>query len=618
MLTHRGWWFFVFLLGLLTLGLVLESSSTALIALTLLTWFLGQWLVFACRIRLIQDKVSVRRDLIDERGAVDTLWARVPAGVRVSLHYAGAGTFPFVSMIDRVPVLVQRREGDWFAEGALAADLPLETTYRIECPAPGRLRFDGVKVRIADLHGFFGHQSFLRDLKVYRVLPALADARGRVPSAKRHNLIPLIGSHPHRRPGSGSELLDLRDYLPGDPPKMIAWKASARRDRLMTKEFESEVPVRCTLFVDTSNSVRVGTVGSNALARLVEIAAAITQANASAHDLTGLCLFDETGVQRLVRPRRGASHVALLTNLLADAADLFPRTDDVPVARLLPLAYGLLQDLYPDWLDGEVNSWPFWLPFWAPQPWYTIPGPPWKARWWWAWPVVALLRILLRFRPWALLGNLVGAFSPRKYRWRKQVAAVLSVQYDLGPGGLALLLEDDELCSRYLQRFLVDHQVPCPLPYYDGKGRYLFGAPGKIDVLAGGLMRAVLHGRDNELFVLLVDFLESGPHLEKILRAVRVALGRHHQVIVVCPWPAGIEVPSRQGGGRTRAAEDTRPSLQDLLTQASKERIELAFAQVQQGFARLGVPVLCAPEEETVGLILHRMHRLRAQQRGVR
>ena len=49
----------------------------------------------------------------------------------------------------------------------------------------------------------------------------------------------------------GSELLDLREYRPGDPPKTIAWKASARRDMLITKEFENDVPVRCTLFLDT-------------------------------------------------------------------------------------------------------------------------------------------------------------------------------------------------------------------------------------------------------------------------------------------------------------------------------------------------------------------------------
>jgi hypothetical protein len=448
-------------------------------------------------------------------------------------------------------------------------------------------------------------------------LPPLSDARGHIPSVKRHNLIPLMGNHPHRRPGSGSELLELRDYLPGDPPKRIAWKASARRDQLMTKEFESEVPVRCTLFLDASNSVRVGQVGKNALARLVEIAAAVTQANASARDLTGLCLFDESGVQKMVRPKRGSPHLYQITNLLADAADLFPRTDHVPLARLLPLACGVLQDLYPDWLDREVNSWPFWLPFWSPQPWYTIPGPRWKSRSWREWPIV---KVNLMRKAFLSRIPFSAWFSPsghRLYRWRKQVAAVLSVRYGLGPGGLALLLEDDSACNHYVQRFLIEHQIPCPMPFYDPHGQYLFGAEGKIDILAKALTHSVLRGRDNELFVLLVDFLETGPHLEKIVRAVRVALGRHHQVLVVCPWPANVDLPKGHQKGMERNKENSKPNLQDLLSQASTLRIHQGFAHVQQSFAKVGVRVLCAPEDEAIAMILQRMRQLRSLQRGM-
>jgi uncharacterized protein (DUF58 family) len=618
MLTHRGWWFFATVLAMLAAGLAAGAGTVTLIALTLLAWFLGQWLTFAVRNRRLPAVVSVERELLDERGPVKTVWARLPVTVRVRLRCGAALHFPFVSMIDRVPILARRRAGDFFADGALSKDEPLETEYRIECAAPGRLRFDGVKVRCADLHGFFAHQTFVRAIVTYGVLPPLAGAGGHIPSVKRHNLIPLMGHHPHRRPGSGSELLDLRDYLPGDPPKTIAWKASARRGRLMTKEFDSEVPVRCTLFVDTSNSVRVGAVGRNALARVVEIAAAVAQANASARDLTGLCLFDENGVRHLVRPGRGPAHLVKLTNLLADAADLFPRSGQAPLALMLPLAYGVLQDLYPDWLDADINSWPFWLPFWSPQPWYTIPGPRWKARWWWAWPVVRTLGLLMRLRLGTLLGNFFRVFVPQQYRWRKQVAAVLSVHYGLGPGGLALLLEDDEQCGQYVQRFLAEHQVPCPVAFYDAQGRYLFGAPGKIDVLANALTRAVLCGRDNELFVLLVDLLETGPHLEKLLRAVRVALSRHHQVVVICPWPAGVDVPARRPARPERQGEASRPNLQDFLSQASALRLQQAFAHVRHAFGRLGVPVLCAAEDEAVGLILQRMQRLRSTERGVR
>ena len=47
----------------------------------------------------------------------------------------------------------------------------------------------------------------------------------------------------------------------------------------------------------------------------------------------------------------------------------------------------------------------------------------------------------------------------RRERWRKQLAALLSVRYGLAPGGLALLAEDDEAFARYAQRFLADYEA---------------------------------------------------------------------------------------------------------------------------------------------------------------
>src|SRR5205807_3871464 len=114
--------------------------------------------------------------------------------------------------------------------------------------------------------------TFVRAPLVFRILPGTLVGKVGGATKKRTNELPPPGIHRLRQPGSGSELLDLRDYIPGDPPRTIAWKVSARRDKLITKEFESEVPVRCTLFLDTSNSVRLGPPGKVPLARLVEIA----------------------------------------------------------------------------------------------------------------------------------------------------------------------------------------------------------------------------------------------------------------------------------------------------------------------------------------------------------
>ena len=626
MLTSRGWLFFLALLAFLGVGIGVRNPTLGLVGMILLAWFLGSWLWFNLVLRLVVQKLYVVREMRTEHGPVASLWTGRSFAIVVRLCSRSRLPLAYVHIRDRVPAILQRRAGDIETDGSIALGAPLELTYRIACPAPGRVRFDGLSVHIADLQGLFVARLFVHDERIYRVLPTLTITKGHIPTLKRHNLLPLLGLHAHRRPGTGSELLDLRDYLPGDPPKTIAWKASARRGRLMTKEFDSEVPIRCTLFVDTSNSVRVGGPGHNALGRLVEIVAAVAQASAAARDLTGLCLFDEQGAQ-YVRPVRGARHLVDLMNLLADAAGLSPSAAQVPVERLLPRAYGLAQEVYPEFLQPDVNAMPFWLPFWAPQPAYTMRRPPSGVRSWWVKAALGLLRPLLYV--YRVMDRIVAApwstRHHRRYRWRKHLAALLSLRYGLAPGGLAALLEDDDLCSHYLQRFLIEHQVSYRLPFYDVRGRYLFASPAKTGVLADSFLRAVARGRDNELFVIMADLLESGDDLGKLLTAAKVALARHHQVMIVCPWPPGIALPPRQKStGPVDVADlpsellelPDSPSVRALVKRVTVVRFHRAYHHLRRSFARLGVPVLCAQGDDPVRLILERLKRLRILERG--
>jgi uncharacterized protein (DUF58 family) len=663
MLTTRGFWFLVFVLLFTALGIRLEIVTLGVVGLTLLLWFLWEWLLFALRVYGLVRYLHLDRQLGDERGAVQSLWAGQSFDVRVRLWLERAAWLPYVKVTDRVPFSVDQVRGPTELEGPVSRHEPLEWSYRVHCPGPGRIRFEGAALQMADLQGFFYHETFLARPQVYRVLPPLADARGRVPAAKRHNLLPLLGIHRHRRPGSGSELLDLRDYIPGDPPKTIAWKPSARRDRLMTKEFESEVPVRCTLFVDTSASVRIGAPGQSALARLVEVSSTVAQASAGARDLTGLCLFDEHQ-SSTIRPARGARHLIQMLNRLADAAGLAPSTGEARLRPLLRLGYGLAKELYPDRLERDINASPWWLPWLWPQPVYNIRRPSGADRfdrWLWrilltgwglvfaylAWTVERSYadapadeeNLFGRFILWALSAGLAGfgfvvtyfflrvylLFMPARRRFfhrRKRLAALLSVRYGLAPGGLALLMEDDGLMIQYAQRFLADHHVPYPLPLYDRGGRYLFAAPGKIPVLAAALLRAVGKGHDNELFVLLVDLLELEDHLGPLLQAVRVARGRHHRVLVICPWPPGIRPPTGtadEADGRERIPppgdQENSPALGEVLYRTTTSRFHRAFQQMRRTFARMGVQVLCARDRDPARLILQRMDQLRLLER---
>lgn len=645
MLTARGWWFLLVVLGLLAFaGLTPPRGLTALslIGLTLLAWFLWEWLHFAIQVRWGFRQLRVEREVRDDRGPMDVLWAGQPFEVRVRIAVRGWLGVPYVFAADRVPFGVETSGGKSQGSGQPATDEPLQLAYHLRCPGPGRLRFEGVGLRLVDVHGFFHYRTFVVDGRTVRVLPPVANAEGHVPSVKRHNLLPPPGVHRHRRPGSGSELLDLRDYLPGDPPKLIAWKVSARRDRLITKEFESEVPVRCTLFVDTSQSVRVGPPRQNALCRLVEISGVVAQAAVGNRDLVGLVLVDEEQASFLA-PGRTPRHLGQLLNRLTDAAGLAPATGAADLRQLLPLAAAFAHEVYPGLMRPALNRVPFWMPWlWAPP--RLSQRQTESARFGWLRAtlmvgpiaVYAALIYLIFGLPGviglfglAAAATLMGRwfqqliwpvlpqfFSPRRrrlVRWRKRLAALLAARYHLGPGGLSRLLEDDQALLPLLQRFLAEHDVPFPLPYYDRQGRYLFAAAGKVDVLARALVQTVSRGRDNELFVLLADLLELEDALGPLSRALTLARARHHRVVVVCPWPAGVELPPGDPGvcrtpGTVGQAE---AGVQPALRRATQTRFHQAYAQLRRALARLGVPLLCAAEGDPAHRILDRLEQLR-------
>jgi uncharacterized protein (DUF58 family) len=648
MLTARAWWFLLTVFLLLILGILGGFALLVLLSLTLWLWFGAEWLLFAVRAHRLGRRLVIEREVRDERGPVTTLWAGNTFEVHVKLRLPGFWSLAHVALADLVPFAVEYVEGETATEGALAPRRPLRFSYRVRCPAPGLARFEGGRVQLADLQGFFQYTGFVRGAVVLRVLPALVDDKGRAASAKRHNQLPPPGVHRLRRPGSGSELLDLRDYLPGDPPRTIAWKVSARRDRLITKEFESEVPIRCTLFVDTSNSVRVPSVGGTALTRLLDVSAGVLQASHAIRDLTGLCLFDEHGVTA-VRPDRTGPHLTQMLRMLADAAALAPGAARVDPAPLAELANAFAEQVYPEQMRPTVNALTFWFVRVAATPGYqrrrrtflqylhAIREPMvfliWQlplfiiAAFFLNFPVVsqlfptpvqpllpyvllgtiALWMVLPALTSWAFLIDSIGGIRLRRRdRWRKRVAALLSVRYGLLPGGLAALLEDDDQFVLLVQRFLAEHQVPYSVPLYDDTGHYLFAAPEKIGVLSSALLRAVGKGHDNELFVLMVDLLELDDRLDPLLKAVRVAVSRHHQVILVCPWPPGLPPPGKE----------VEPALRGVVRRATAARFHRAYQRVRRAFTRIGVAVVCAAGDEPVPLILDRLDRLRTVGRG--
>ena len=64
----------------------------------------------------------------------------------------------------------------------------------------------------------------------------------------------------HRSPlhGVSVEFADYREYAPGDDLKRLDWRAYARTNRHVVKQYEEESNLRCTILLDASASMRYG------------------------------------------------------------------------------------------------------------------------------------------------------------------------------------------------------------------------------------------------------------------------------------------------------------------------------------------------------------------------
>ncbi len=581
MLTARGWWFLIVLLLMLVIGAFITpyfSVVPALVSLTLLAWFVWEWALFHARSNGAVSRLGVTRHVLQGGREVPMVWAGLGFEVRVSIKNPGSFSIPFGVFEDRAAVATEIIAGSKQAFARLEARESLEIVYTLRCPAPGVLRFEGVRVRVADFQGFFYRHVFLRVPVEMLVLPPLTDDKGRQRATKRFNTLPPPGIHRLRRPGSGSELLDLRDYRPGDPPKMIAWKASARRDRLITKEFESDVPVRAVLFLDTSEGVRLGPPGNTLLTRLASVAAAVSQAAAGNRDLFGLTTFDETEA-KVIPPARTQLHMINVLRQLAEVSALQPSAIGVPPEQLIRRANPLAHEVYPELMTKKINSLPFsrlWIPLldrkygWVilamillsplllmVKGWTTgvlnfagarTPAPwPFLLKVFWFFLVFAVsifppATFALIF--WGLHG-VRGWFGIRRRELtrRKQLSALFAIQDGTGASGVEHYIADDTAFANRVSQFLQRHLLRCPVPLYDTEGRYRFRCPAKATVLANAMVRAVSRARDNELYVILADLAELGPDLMPLVRACRVACARHHHVLVIVPWPSDVPPP---------------------------------------------------------------------------
>ncbi|MEM9187855.1 MAG: DUF58 domain-containing protein [Myxococcota bacterium] len=210
-----------------------------------------------------------------------------------------------------------------------------EFSFRLRAPAVGRVVLHGLAVSLRGPFGLFAVPLYFPNPLAIKVLPRVASRVRSSFRAATGSAIERSGRTVLRRRGGGTELYELRELMPGDPFKSIAWKASARAGKLMVKEVEQEVQETRWIVLDVSGTMRGGEPGKRKLDFAIELAAAESRRGIDAGDRVGLITVDGR-VLDYVPPRDDLAQMIRIYDALLAATEVVDQDltdvddDDVP------------------------------------------------------------------------------------------------------------------------------------------------------------------------------------------------------------------------------------------------------------------------------------------------
>jgi uncharacterized protein (DUF58 family) len=119
------------------------------------------------------------------------------------------------------------------------------------------------------------------------------------------------GSFRSVRKGMGLDFESLRDYMVGDDIRFIDWKASARSQSLLIKEFYQEQSLTIMIALDVSASMDFGSQGKKKIETAFELASAIILMAYYSGDSVGLVMYSDR-VNLSIPAGKGVLHMQYL------------------------------------------------------------------------------------------------------------------------------------------------------------------------------------------------------------------------------------------------------------------------------------------------------------------
>ncbi len=240
--------------------------------------------------------------------------------------------------VERLELLVELPYGIVLVDGSERVVLRLarEEERTLEFPLRserwGAYLLGGLRIRAHDRFGVLVHERHEEPSLPLKVYPHAETLRALL---RPQETQVFVGNQVARVRGEGIEFADLRPFVPGDRPRRINWRASARRQALWVNEAHPERNADVVLFLDTFAEARRGGPGTLDLA--VGAAGSLAERYLRNKDRVGLVSFG--GVLNWLLPATGVVQLYRIVDALLDTEIVLNyawKDLDIIPARTLP------------------------------------------------------------------------------------------------------------------------------------------------------------------------------------------------------------------------------------------------------------------------------------------
>ncbi len=230
--------------------------------------------------------------------------------------------------------LIGRREGSLKSESNTTSTL----IYELKPAKRGRYEFGKIAVRNLSKLGLVWCQTETGEKQTIKVYPNMRRAR-EVELAALGAQSLIAAQRRSVRRGEGRDFESMREYVTGDELRHVSWTATARRGKLVTRQYQIERDQTILVAIDAGRLMTGRIENESKFDSAVQATLALMSAGMRGGDNVGIAVFGRR-VKKFLPPKRGVEYMDAALELLHDVE---PEMVEPSYSRALEFIQGNLK-----------------------------------------------------------------------------------------------------------------------------------------------------------------------------------------------------------------------------------------------------------------------------------